>query len=105
MKTIGWLTVIAGLLIGLLGLFVLVVTVIIWFKFGTWSPLGLNALWGGGDLSTDWVGLDRLAKMFHNFPIGMLIFFAGLGIVHLGISLVERADWIATKEWRSRISQ
>lgn len=102
MKTLGWLTVVAGWLVALLGAFVLVVTVIIWFKAGTWSPLGLNALWGGGDLSTAWVGLDKLAKTFHDFPIGMLIALAGIGIVHLGIRLVERADRIETQQWQSR---
>lgn len=104
MKALGWLTVLAGALIALLGLFVLFAAVVVWLKYATWSPLGLSALWGGGDLWTGWAGVDWLAKTFHDFPIGMLITLAGLGVVHLGIRLLDRVERIESQQWRSRLA-
>lgn len=104
MKTLGWLTVLAGALIVLLGLFVLVATVVVWLKAATWSPLGLNALWGGGELATGWVGLDWLTKTFHDFPVGMLIMFAGLGVGYVGICLLDWPDRIEAQRWRRRLA-
>ncbi|MBR0932903.1 hypothetical protein [Bradyrhizobium jicamae] len=85
MKAIGWLTVLTGFLGGAVGLIVL-------SKDGAWEPLGINALWGGGDLQSEWIGVNKLANIVGDFPIGIVILLASIGVVQLGIMVVERAD-------------
>ncbi|MBR0801807.1 hypothetical protein JQ615_41475 [Bradyrhizobium jicamae] len=85
MKAIGWLTVLTGFLGGAVGL-------IVFFRHGTWKPLGINALWGGGDLQSEWIGVNKLANILGDFPIGIVILLASIVVVNLGIMVVERAD-------------
>ncbi|BAL73732.1 hypothetical protein S23_05110 [Bradyrhizobium cosmicum] len=91
MKGLGWLFVLSGVLIGIIGIVVLAVHVLLWLRTGDGSPLGIGALfWGEGELHTGWLGLDHLANYYRGFPVGMLITLFGTGIAVVGAKIVDR---------------
>lgn len=93
MKTLGWLTVLGGGLIAIVGVFVLVVHGVVWLKTGDVGLLGIGAFfWGRDELHTGWLGVDRLANYYRDFPMGMLVTLGGIGVMLLGTKIVDRSE-------------
>jgi hypothetical protein len=88
MKLLGLLLLIGGSLLSVMGFFLLVMQLALWFTGGSsWPPIGLSIFWGT-KLNTGWVGLDRL----FNSPIPTgLIAIAGLfGLAIVGMKTIDK---------------
>ncbi|WP_315782309.1 hypothetical protein [Bradyrhizobium sp. SZCCHNPS1003] len=98
-KRVGWVLVVVGGLIVASGVLFVFGSILVWLKEGTASPLGINQFWGGGDLQTEWVGLNKLADKFRDIPMGGVIAFGGLAVVWLGIGCLEWAEKSEAKRY------
>ena len=86
MRFFGWLTFVVGSLIFVLGIVMLSVDVMGWLKAGSWEPLGINVLWSGDELQTEW------PTLIEGFPFGLLVALAGVGIANVGRSVVNKSE-------------
>ena len=83
MKLLGLLLLIGGSLLSVMGFFLLVMQVALWFTGGSsWPPIGLSIFWGT-KIDTGWAGLD---KLFNSpIPTGLI---AIAGVIGLGLAIV-----------------
>ena len=92
MKLLGWLLLIGGSLLSVMGFFMLVMQIALWLTGGSsWPPMGLSVFWDV-KLKTGWAGLDQLFNS--HIPTGLIAIAAliGLGLAFLGMKTIEKID-------------
>ena len=90
MKLLGWLLLIGGSLLSVMGFFMLVMQIALWLTGGSsWPPMGLSIFWDA-KLNTGWAGLDRLFNS--HIPTGLIAIAAliGLGLAILGMKTIDK---------------
>ncbi|MDH2349565.1 hypothetical protein QCM80_02555 [Bradyrhizobium sp. SSUT112] len=86
MKMIGWLIVVAGVLIALSGVLLLIGQGIGWLDTGHWAKIGMGVLWIERPF-TNMVGLQKIYDWFFDFPLGVGAAFGGIVLANLGLKI------------------
>jgi hypothetical protein len=61
-----------------------------WLKFGVWTPVEIQRLWGGHPIpSTGWLGVDKMIRDLVDIPLSLSIFAIGVLVLVAGFALEE----------------